>query len=221
MIVVGVLEYHEAQDNIVESRHQELSTVNLMLSRQIGDYYDDVVVNLHFRSGKAVEYLQALQAIRDKYPSVQDMLSSPEYYEISDFHGIEFIDLMRFYDYSDIVIGDAEGNVLYTIGQYSDFGQNLFTGELSDTQFAKTVKQAMENDDRLYSDQEYYPPAGDEKISFFVLPLVDDREQTVGFLAAQIWARDDISFILNRSLGLSDHVDAYVVGRDKKVRFFS
>ncbi|CAM3600134.1 response regulator [Parendozoicomonas haliclonae] len=220
LIAVGIIEYNNARKNIIENRHEELSTINLMLSRQIGDYFDDILVNLHFRSGKAVELLTSLQRLRDeKYPDVQEMTRSPEYYEIIDKQGIEFIDLMRFYDYSDVLIGDADGNIVYSVGRYSDFGENLFTGSLSDTKFAKTVRKAIDTNARLYADQHLYPPAGDEKISFFVLPLVNDREQIIGFMAAQIWAVDDIGSILNRSLDLSKHIEAYVIGQDKLVRF--
>ncbi len=222
LIIVGAVEYNNARDNIVESRHEELSTVNLMLSRQIGDYFDAVIINMHFRSGKAVEYLTELKALENKQgATVREMQTTPDYYELTDNYAIEFIDLLRFYNYSDVLIGDVNGNIVYSVGRYSDFGENLFKGELSETLFSKTVREALDNDDRLFSDQEFYPTSGDQKVSFFVLPLIDDNENMMGFLAAQIWEKDDISFILSQSLGLSDHVEAYVVGQDRKMRFLA
>ncbi|WP_281645069.1 response regulator [Parendozoicomonas sp. Alg238-R29] len=219
--IVGMIEYNNARVNILESRHEELSTVNLMLNRQISDYFDDIVVNVHFRSGKAVDFLSDFRKLTSEQNlSAKEFLDSEGYYQLIDTYSVEFIDLMRFYDYSDVLVGDAEGNIVYSVGRYSDFGENIFTGPLSETVFSKTVREAIAQDDRLYSDQEIYPPAGDEKVSFFVLPLVDDRENTIGFIAAQIWARDDVSFILNQSIGMSNHVKAYVVGEDKRIRFF-
>ena len=221
LIIIGTIEYNNARDNIFVSRHEEMSTISLMLSRQIGDYFDDVVVNMNFRSGKAADFLLDIKQLQqEKDLGAGDLFDSLEYTEVMDRYSNEFIDLMRFYDYSDVLIGDAEGNLVYSVGRYSDFGQNLFTGELSGSLFAQTARKSIENDQRLYSDQEFYPPAGDEMVSFFVLPLVDDREQPLGFIAAQIWARDDISFILSQSLGISEHVDAYIVGKDQKIRFF-
>ncbi|MCL6269075.1 response regulator [Sansalvadorimonas sp. 2012CJ34-2] len=221
LIIVGMIEYNNARDSIFEARHEEMSTISLMLSRQIGDYFDDIVVNMHFRSGKAADFLQEIKELQTSNNiEAEDLLSSLEYSEIVGRYSHEFIDLMRFYDYSDVLIGDVDGNLVYSVGRYSDFGQNLFTGELSRSLFAETVHKSIENDQRLYSDQEVYPPAGDEKVSFFVMPLVDDREQPLGFIAAQIWARDDISFLLSQSLGISAHVDAYIVGKDKRIRFY-
>ena len=221
LIIVGTIEYNNARDNIITSRHEEMSTISLMLSRQIGDYFDDIVVNMNFRSGKAADFLLDIKKLQaEKNLDADDLYNSLEYTEIVDRYSTEFIDLMRFYDYSDVLIGDAEGNLVYSVGRYSDFGQNLFTGELSSSLFSQTAQKAIENDQRLYSDQEIYLPAGDEMVSFFVLPLVDDREQPLGFIAAQIWARDDISFLLSQSLGISEHVKAYIVGKDRKVRFF-
>ena len=221
LAIVGYIEYQSTRANIIESRHEELSTVNLMLNRQIGDYFDDIVVNIHFRSGKAVDFLLDFKEHQEQSGlTAKDILDTEEYYQIVDRYSVEFIDLMRFYDYSDVIVGDADGNIIYSVGRYSDFGENLFEGDLQETLFARTVREAIESDDRLYSDQEIYPPAGDEKVSFFVLPLVDDRENTIGFIAAQIWARDDVSFILSQSIGASDYVKAYVVGEDKRIRFY-
>ena len=218
LVIVGSVEYNNARENIYQSRHEEMSTVSLMLSRQIGDYYDDVIVTMHFRSGQAADFLTEIKELQatEKLP-MEELLTSIKYDEVVERYNIKFVDLMRFY--GDVIIGDAQGNILYTVGRYSDFGQNLVTGELSDTNFAKSVRKAIKNDERLYSDQEIYLPAGDEKVSFFVMPLVDDRQQPLGFLAAQIWARDDISFILNQNIGINEHVRAYVVGKDKRIRF--
>ena len=220
LMVMGMIEYNHTKGNIVESRHKELSTINSMLSQLIGEYFDGVINNLHFRGDHAVEFINSMKALLEKYPDTKNALRSDEYYQLVDEGNGEFLGLLHFYEYADIIIGDADGNILYSAKRYRDFGENLFTDSLSNTKFSKTVSTAMETNTRLYIDHEYYPLEGDENVNFFIIPLVDDRGQSVGFIAAQIHARDDIAFILNRSLNVSNHVNAYVVGKDRKVRFF-
>ena len=149
---------------------------------------------------------------------VEYINTSQAYHSLTEQYASEFIDFLRFYDYSDVIIGDAEGNILYTVNGYEDLGQNLFDGELSNTLFAAAVRSSIDQQQPRYSDLGRYPPIGNDKVSFFILPLTDASQDYVGFIAVQIHANNiQTIFEQEHYLGLGLH--SYLVGMDSGIRF--
>ena len=217
--IIGITEYREGKKAIVNSRYEELSIINLLLSEQVNDYFDSVVTNLFIRAGVAQEFLAGLVTSREKLGIVSsEFINSPEYNLILDKYGSEFVDFLRYYDYSDVILADADGNIVYTVNSYSDLGQNLFQGELSTTAFARAVRDSFEYAEPRYADVGLYPPIGEQYVSFFVLPLVNDRERITGFLAVQILAYN-VQSIFENDHQLGQALKSYLVGTDAYIRY--
>ena len=218
--VVGINEYREAKDAIVADHYQQLSGLNLMLTQRINDYFDSVITNLFIKASVSERFINTMveNYHAEGLSPTEYINASENYHSLVERYSPEFIDFLRFYDYSDVLLGDAEGNILYTVNGYEDLGQNLFKGELSDTLFAMAVRRSMEEQQPRYSDSGLYPPVGAEKVSFFVLPLTDSSQQTMGFIAVQIHANNiQTIFEQEHYLGLGLH--SYLVGADGLIRF--
>lgn len=218
--IVGINEYREAKDAIVADHYQQLSGLNLMLTQRINDYFDAVITNLFIKATVAERFIADMveNYHAEGLSPNEYVMASENYYSLTKRYSPEFIDFLRFYDYSDVLLGDAEGNILYTVNGYEDLGSNLFKGELADTLFAMAVRSSMEEQQPRYSDVGPYPPIGSEKVSFFVLPLTDSSQQTMGFIAVQIHANNiQTIFEQEHYLGLGLH--SYLVGDDSGIRF--
>ena len=217
--IVGWVEYEKGKTVIVENKYQELSTVNHLLSRRLNEYFDAVVTNLFVRAGVAEEFISRLSRnFEGSHMALPEYINSFGYRSLADEYGTEFVGFLRFYDYSDVIIGDKDGNILYTINGYSDLGQNLFAGDLRDTKLASAVVRGFRSVQPQFADVGRYDPVGEDKVSFFVLPLIGDDQEVSGFLAIQLYA-GVIQELFNQGMNVGDGTQSYLVGRDKKIRF--
>lgn len=217
--VIGFNEYRQGKQTIVQTRYEQLSTVNQLLSQQINDYFDSVVTNLFIKAGVARDFLSHLiKSHSDLRKSTETFINSDGYNQILDQYSSEFVDFLRYYDYSDLILGDTEGNILFTVNAYDDLGKNIFNGTLANTSFAKAARESLEDLVPKYADVTAYPPIGDQKVSFFILPLVDEREKAIGFLAVQILAHN-VQDIFESENQFSDALKSYLIGEDGYIRF--
>ena len=80
----------------------------------------------------------------------------------------------------DILFIDKSGLIFQSVKMESDFGKNIFEGELGRTTLAKTLTQ---DPDVQFIDYAYYSPSK-EAASFFILPVSDNNTHT-GWIAFQ------------------------------------
>jgi diguanylate cyclase (GGDEF)-like protein/PAS domain S-box-containing protein len=108
----------------------------------------------------------------------------------------------------DIFLITLSGDVIYTVKKESDFGANLFDGDLSTSGLATAVKSAMTVYDVSLGDFEYYQPSN-KKAAFIAVPVFNDHRQMVGVLAAQIDTQKLYDVFLNaKGLGYSGELYA-------------
>ena len=217
--IIGIYEYQESKRTIVDSSYQELTTINLLLSQQINDYFDSVVTNLFIKAGTARNFLEDLKTdFQASKVELSEFAYSAKHNVEYEKYSREFVDFLRHYDYSDVILADADGNILYTVNGYADLGQNLYEGELVHTSFSRAVKTSIERAESRYADVELYPPLNDQPVSFFVLPLVNDREVIEGILAVQILVYNVQSIFENKNQ-FTEGLKSYLVGTDGFVRY--
>lgn len=217
--IIGFYEYREGKSTIIANRYEQLSTINQLLSQQVNDYFDSIVTNLFIKAGIAQELLSHLiQSHKALKKSPEEFINSFSYNLVLDQYSNEFVDFLRYYDYSDVILADADGNILYTVNAYSDLGKNLFKGSLKMTSFSKAARESLDTGEPRYADVGAYPPIGDQKVSFFILPLVDDREVITGFLAVQILAYN-VQNIFESEHRLGKGLKSYLVGSDGYIRY--
>lgn len=222
VLLVSINEYKEAEERIIADRHHELSAINTLLTQRINDYFDSVITNLFIKARATESFINLLVEgyVAEQLSPQEYIINSEGYGDIARRFSAEYIDFLRFYDYSDVIIGDVSGNLLYTVNGYEDLGQNLFHGKLSTTLFAQAARMSLDELQPKYSDLGTYPPVGDEKVSFFILPVVDDHQDAVGFIAVQIHA-NNIQSIFEQEHQLGGGLHSYLVGTDRGIRFGS
>ncbi len=217
--VVGFNEYWEARRAIVTNQYEQLSRANLLLTQRVSDYFDSVITNLFVKARIAERFVSKMvNGYQSNGISPTEYITSDSYQDSYKLYSTEFIEFLRIYDYSDVVLGDAAGNILFTVNGYDDLGQNLFNGELSATELSKAVKKASQEQKPVYANLAEYPPAGDEMVSFFVLPLINEQQVLTGFLAVQIHS-SNIQSLFEGIQELGQDQISYLAGIDGKIHF--
>jgi Methyl-accepting chemotaxis protein len=107
--------------------------------------------------------------------------------------------------YSDLLLIEPEGTIVYSVNKKDDFGTNLKTGPWRDTGLAKAyaLLAADPTPDKLvFSDFEIYGPAGNQSVAFIGRALIAPNG-LVGFMVAEI-PSSGIHALLSNSTGLGE-----------------
>ncbi len=88
----------------------------------------------------------------------------------------------------DVFLINRQGNIIFTVLEEDDYGENLFTGTLKDTQLAKTFKNALSLTEVGLSNFEHYAPSG-EPAAFMGVPIYN-RGNLLGVVCIQLSIHD-------------------------------
>ena len=219
VVIVGLNEYKTGKEAIVKDRYDQLSSVNFQLTQRVNEYFDTILTNLFIMASSSEAFIAELvSAPGFKTQPVSEFINSRDYGDIYEKYSMEYVDFLRFYDYSDVILGDAAGNILYTVNEYSDLGKNLFSSGLEKTLFSQAVKASLYDQQPKYADLAAYPPIGNEKVVFLILPLADSFQKAVGFIAVQIHPKN-IQVMFDSGESNVAGLSSFLVGKDRKIRF--
>ncbi|SFC51848.1 HAMP domain-containing protein [Devosia psychrophila] len=132
----------------------------------------------------------------------------------------DFRDLLMKRGYYDIFLFDADFNNVYTVFKEADFATNFAQGggPWADTDLGKVVRSAMaaKEGELFLSDFAAYGPSAGAPASFIAAPVYD-QGLVIGVLAFQM-PTALIGEVLDRTQGLGDSGETYLVGQDGLVR---
>lgn len=119
----------------------------------------------------------------------------------------------------DVFLLDVEGNVIYTVYKEVDFGQNLRTGTLKESGLGRVFAKAMElkTEQLVFEDFSNYEPSNGAPAGFIATPIINFAGETLGVIAFQLPV-DRIDLVMQRSFGLGETGEAFLVGEDLYLR---
>ena len=116
--------------------------------------------------------------------------------------------------YSDIVLIDIAGNILYTMTKGDDFGANVKSGPLAASGLGKVFAQSIESEERgtFVSDFEPYGPSADAPTAFIAAPVRSESGTLLGVIAYRIPIQK-LTDVMSRSQGLGATGQGYLVSQ--------
>jgi len=190
MSLVALISYQQASESLYKAAVNQLKQNAISDSLFVHNWFDYRFIDAAQQADAPHSY-QLLQQLKQEWK--QSKQSLPDYVKSESWGGItasgqeELVSMMRHYDYIyDLFLIDHQGNVLYTVEKESDLGENLFSGELKNTRFAKVVKACLKKGVTLFSDLEYYSPSNNTIAGFIVSPIKNELGEKVGILAIQL-----------------------------------
>lgn len=115
------------------------------------------------------------------------------------------------YQYADLLLITANGNVVYTVNRDSDLGQNVLTGTLQDSSLATCFKKGLEG--VTIQDFAPYPPSANQYMAFVAAPVVSQLlKKPVGVVALKIY-KHRLNTIVRHREGLGTAGETYLVAQ--------
>jgi serine phosphatase RsbU (regulator of sigma subunit) len=128
------------------------------------------------------------------------------------------------FGYYDIFLVDLDGNIIYTCEKEVDYGTNLLTGPLRNSNLATCFRQASVvpgKDSVSFVDFQSFHPSYNLPASFIGAPVYDANKKT-GILIFQM-PIDEINDIMTNDrnwseVGLGETGESYIIGEDGLMR---
>ncbi|MCX5794989.1 MAG: hypothetical protein NTY77_05810 [Elusimicrobia bacterium] len=95
----------------------------------------------------------------------------------------------------DLLFVSREGDVIFSMRQERDLGQNIHSSALKDTSFTEMIDLVQTSLSAAYSDFGYYPPA--DRPAIFVAAPVFGKDRLLGTMVAQIKPKVMLEFARN------------------------
>jgi len=218
MALTAWISYQQAVRSLTASATEQLTQDAKRNARFINNWFDYRFMDLTLQadSRRNTNLLINLKSgFHTSHQGLADFTKSFRWAMIVDEPKTDLINLTKDYDYIyDILLIDDSGNVLFTIGNKSDLGENLFTGTLSNSHLTKTVKATLESGRSHFSDLGYYPPT-QRLAGFITAPMIDEQGEKIGVFAIQLRIERINELLLSKESFSLTH---YLVGNDNILR---
>lgn len=229
LLIASIISYLTASNILRHDAVQSLNTVSRLKTEYINSFFNERINDLKLLSNLSANAHSVKELKNDLLLSNQPLADYVHTYEWSVSTIQITLDLRHFfitYNYDDIFVLDLEGNILVAVNDDTLPGQNVFTGELKDTKFAQTCRKALETEEPLFSDLEYFGlDADDREVAGFLVQIMKDPEaqerfgkkEKVGIMALRIPMRQ-INQIMKADMGAGKTLETYLIGSDLRMR---
>ena len=220
LIIFSVISYQSTYKNLRNDAGKALKETSKVKTGQIQSFIDNMLTDLRFQSEMQsnVEFLEKLKkAFNESDKPLTEFVRSVEWTLITEGTNYDLTNYRKTYDYSDIILMDEHGNIMFTVAGHGDLGTNLFKGNSSVSLFAQACKYTLETGRVKFSDFQDYGFAGNLVCGFVTSVIVNEDGDKIGLIAFQ-FPIDKIDNILHAEIGLGNTAEVYLVGKDLKWR---
>ncbi len=220
VIVVGVAGYLNGRVRLREYAEESLKSAVGEKAREIQNYFSRMLRDLKRKSANRVnvKFLENLsKGFKESHKPLLEYVKSFKWVAIVDKYGADLKSYRRVYGYHDIILLDAQGNILFTVAGEKDLGTNIFSSKNSDTLFASACSQALRTGRQVFSDFEFYGPSGNAGAGFFVSVMVNEDGDKIGLMVFQL-SIDPINRMMKDGIAPGRTAEVYLIGRDLKMR---
>ncbi|MFK7993477.1 MAG: cache domain-containing protein [Granulosicoccus sp.] len=242
--IVSLIASRSAADRATSTASAELRSELEFRKLRVIDYLEDVESNLASIASSQIavsiteEFVSALESDGDNgYANTrlayitnnpnppgrrQALLYASDDSNYSRIHARYHDWLLSFstaHDYYDMLIADAEGNIVYSVFKEDDFGTNLVTGEYRDTALAVTFDRVRDNslpERAIFSNFDTYAPSNDLPAAFIGSPVMQDGKFGGAFIVQLKHSR--LNRLLHADEAELNGIRAYLVGDDGFLR---
>lgn len=210
--VIGTASLLTASNAISSSAFDKLAAVATIKKNHILAYINQRLVD--------VSTLAANHTVMDGMAAFQTAFEAEKaaggtlWKEIEESYATWLVTFAKEYQYEDLLLITREGNVVYSVQQKSDLGQNLISGPLKDSALGRFFSTALEKVSFL--DIAPYPPSENEPRAFVAAPVMQSG-QIIGMVALQL-SINPINQIMQERTGMGSTGEVYLIGQDRLMR---
>ncbi|MBK9292788.1 MAG: response regulator [Bacteroidetes bacterium] len=216
---ISFINFLNAYHGLTIVAEKSLNATSQLRKAYLDTFFTEIIEFLETNSKQKadIELLVNLSNEASKFGSPKAFVRSDRWRALTEHHRDEFKYLANKNGFYDIYYIDAQGNILYSLREEQDMGENVFSGPLQQTRFAASARQSLETGRTLFSDLEFYAPSYNKLSGFFVHPVRVDNGRVIGLIALQV-TMDRINQIIRQEAGYGETGQAYIVGSDGLLR---
>jgi len=212
-LIISAISYRLASDALYNEAYDKLKSLSALKVDFLNQYNARIGLDLQVQSeSSANEQLlkTLLKTHKQSTLLLSDFTKSEQWSGLFEELASDLITIQSAYNYYDILILSATGEILFSLAEEDDLGTNLFTGKYSQTLFASAARKAYRTGKQTFSDLEPYAPSGNNLTGFYVRPLLDEYGDKFGLIVFQINMEQLEKILLGESH--TDHqVDSYIL----------
>ncbi len=165
---------------------------------------------------------ELLVELRESYKRsgepLYEFVSGAEWESLVHEKGRDLRTFAQLQEYSDLLLIDPKGRVLFSVSQGKDLGRNLLSGVLSNTGVGEACRRTLTTGSPSFSDFGHYAPDGGKPAGFFVDQVLGEDGELLGLLAIQV-SPDQIDYALQPhsfdEQGMTQYLLGYSAERDE------
>ncbi|MCI5132191.1 MAG: hypothetical protein D3904_11885, partial [Candidatus Electrothrix sp. EH2] len=154
--------------------------------------------------------ISAVQEFKESFKEEGNRVGGSLWNGYKEKYGPWYQSFTEEHGYFDVFLISSDGDVLYTVKQESDLGQNLISGTLRNSGLGSTFAKAMKTKGTVITDYAPYGPSNNQQAAFIGSPIQDETGRIIGVAAMQL-STDEINSIVNQRAGLSSTFESYLV----------
>lgn len=192
---------------------QKLTAVRQLKKYQIETYFQERQDDVTLLAANAT-LAQALKAFQQAFEIEGRSVNGAQWQTLAATYTPWFSQYKDRYGYDDLLLISQNGDVVYSLLQNADLGQNLVTGSLKGSPLGKCFEKAAKR--LTLQDFEPYAPSGNTPTAFIAAP-VKQADQTIGVVALPLPIAK-INSIMQERAGMGKTGEVYLVGSGKQMR---
>ncbi|MCH7839802.1 MAG: PAS domain S-box protein, partial [Planctomycetes bacterium] len=214
LTVVSAVSYYTAKESLRDDTHESLSATVAERAAFIDNWFHYRLIDLesqatNISNARFLEELSVAFEVGGK--SLGTFVKSYRWNAIVNERGEDLKTFRKLYEYYDVFLIDAAGNILFTVAGEDDLGTNLFDGLFAETRFAAICHNTLDTGRPAFSDLERYSASDNAVAGFFTSVIVDEDGEKIGVFAIQI-TPEQIEYAMRETSADDRGLQVYVVG---------
>ena len=139
--------YTQIKNGLYQTSLDELSLSNQQLGQQIDFYHKQIISNLEFATKSAETFLDTQKAESAESSPIAE--TSQNYFKTPIAK--QFLNLIQIYEYQNLFIGDAKGNIIFHARAHKAKSRNIYDDELLKSPLAIVADSILTKRTMIYS----------------------------------------------------------------------
>ncbi|MBD3317247.1 MAG: methyl-accepting chemotaxis protein, partial [Chitinivibrionales bacterium] len=170
LLVAALVAVNTASFSLKKAAFDQLRSVREIKHNQIAAYFSERVGDVSVLATNPT-VVSALRDMRKAFEGDGGKVGGSRWHNAKQTYGPWLSEYKEKYGYYDLFLIHRDGDVVYTVAQESDLGQNIVSGSLRSSSLGKCFRKSVR--EVGFADFEPYAPSNGEPASFVGAPVHD------------------------------------------------